>query len=71
MLLITTALASNNRISPGTLRRIPMRESMMAIASRTYFDWNTLPEIPGPLHVEVRTNAATLSWKPGPDALAS
>jgi hypothetical protein len=40
----------------------------MAIADRTYFDWNTLPEIPGPLRVEVRTNAATLSWKPVPDA---
>jgi hypothetical protein len=54
--------------SPGTLRQIPVRDSVMAIADETYFDWNVLPEIPAPLRGEVRANAATLSWKPGQDA---
>ncbi|PYT30351.1 MAG: hypothetical protein DMG57_08890 [Acidobacteria bacterium] len=57
-----------DRISPleesssGTLRQIPVRDSVMAIADETYFDWNVLPEIPGPLRVEVHANAARLIW---------
>ena len=63
-----------DRISPleepssGILRKIPVRDSVMAIADETYFDWNVLPEIPGPLRVEVHANAARLTWKPAQDA---
>jgi len=39
-------------------RQVPVRDSIMAIADRNYFDWNVLPEIPGGLRVEVSAHGA-------------
>ncbi len=53
---------------PSTLRQVPVRDSIMAIADASYFDWKVLPEIPGGLRVEVSANHAKLAWRPAGDA---
>ncbi len=52
----------------STLRQVPVRDSIMAIADANYFDWKVLPEIPGGLRVEARANGAKLSWRRTDDA---
>lgn len=53
---------------PSTLRKVPVRDSIMAIADADYFDWKVLPEIPGGLRVEVIEHSAKLSWRRTTDA---
>jgi hypothetical protein len=54
--------------SSSTLRQVPVRDSIMAIADADYFDWKVLPEIPGGLRVEVTEHGAKLSWRRTNDA---
>jgi hypothetical protein len=46
-----------------TLASVPVRDSVMAIADRDYFDWAVLPEAPSSLSAGAYGGAATLTWK--------
>jgi hypothetical protein len=50
------------------LRHVPVRDSVMAIADESYFDWAVLPEIPAPLRADVQGAAVKLTWPPSHDA---
>jgi hypothetical protein len=52
----------------STFRKVPVRDSIMAIADADYFDWKVLPEVPGGLRVRVAKHGAELSWHPTNDA---
>jgi hypothetical protein len=43
--------------------RVPVRDSLMAIADATYFDWAVLPEIPGGLTAKQSGATVTLKWQ--------
>jgi hypothetical protein len=45
-----------------TLQALPLKDSVMAIADESYFDWPLLPEAPSSLTVALRRNSAKLSW---------
>ncbi len=45
-----------------TLQALPLKDSVMAIADESYFDWPLLPEAPSSLTVALRGNSAKLSW---------
>jgi hypothetical protein len=45
-----------------TLQALPLKDSVMAIADESYFDWSLLPEAPSSLTVALRGNSAKLSW---------
>lgn len=47
----------------GTLENLPLRDSVMAIADRTYFDWPELPEAPSELNAKRTPGGADLTWK--------
>jgi hypothetical protein len=49
--------------STDTLEALPVRDSVMAIADESYFDWQVLPEAPSSLNVTASGNAAKLSWE--------
>lgn len=46
-----------------TLETLPMRDSLMAIADESYFDWPVLPETPSSLNVTQTGNSVKLSWE--------
>ena len=46
-----------------TLGEIPMRDSVMAIADQSYFDWAVLPETPSSLNVVSNVNSLRLTWE--------
>ncbi len=46
-----------------TLESIPFRDSAMAIADESYFDWPVLPEAPSSLNVAVVGNSVKLTWE--------
>jgi hypothetical protein len=46
-----------------TLASVPVRDSVMAIADRDYFDWPLLPEAPSSLNAEVFPGRTSLTWK--------
>jgi hypothetical protein len=50
------------------LLRVPVRDSVMAIADASYFDWMVLPEIPGALTATRAGTTVDLKWQPGSDA---
>ena len=52
---------------PGTLRHIPLRDSVLAIADRSYFDWQTLPEVPSRLTATAHLHSVSLRWTGGDD----
>ncbi len=46
-----------------TLESIPFRDSVLAIADESYFDWPVLPEAPSSLNVAVAGDSVKLSWE--------
>jgi len=48
----------------STLRHVPVRDSVMAIADESYFDWDVLPDIPAPLRAEIHGADVKLTWPP-------
>ncbi len=51
---------------PGThdtLEKLPVRDSIMAIADENYFDWPVLPEAPSSLNASVSGSSAKLTWE--------
>jgi hypothetical protein len=51
------------RETSDTLEGLPIRDSVMAIADASYFDWPLLPEAPSSLNVSGTGNAAKLTWE--------
>ena len=47
----------------GVLESVPVRDSVMAIADESYFDWPVLPEAPSGLKVSASRGTARLSWE--------
>jgi hypothetical protein len=47
----------------GTLDRLPLRDSVMAIADQSYLDWPELPEAPSDLNAGQNGTAVQLTWK--------
>ncbi|HTQ56200.1 MAG TPA: hypothetical protein VMI94_17150 [Bryobacteraceae bacterium] len=47
---------------PG-LADVPVRDSVMAIADESYFDWPVLPEAPSSLHATAAGDEVRLSWQ--------
>lgn len=45
-----------------TLEALPLRDSVMAIADESYFDWPVLPETPSSLKVVSSGNSLKLTW---------
>jgi hypothetical protein len=51
---------------PGTtdtLESLPLRDSIMAVADASYFDWPVLPEAPSSLDVSSAGGATKLTWQ--------
>lgn len=51
---------------PGTndtLEQIPLRDSVMAIADESYFDWTELPEAPSEMILAIEEAGVHLTWK--------
>jgi len=51
---------------PGTtdtLEALPVKDSIMAVADESYFDWPVLPEAPSSLNLAVSGNTAKLDWQ--------
>ena len=51
---------------PGTtdtLEAVPVKDSILAVADETYFDWPVLPEAPSSLNVSITGNTARLDWQ--------
>jgi len=46
-----------------TLQSIPVRDSVLAIADASYFDWPVLPQAPSGLRVTRSANAVLLQWE--------
>jgi hypothetical protein len=46
-----------------TLESVPVRDSVMAIADASYFDWSVLPEAPSSLNAKNSGSAVNLVWK--------
>jgi hypothetical protein len=47
----------------NVLESVPVRDSVLAIADRTYFDWAVLPEAPSSLTAAVGNGTVELSWE--------
>jgi hypothetical protein len=50
------------RGTTDTLESVPVRDSVMAIADASYFDWAVLPEAPSSLNAKVSGGAVDLTW---------
>jgi hypothetical protein len=46
-----------------TVEGAPIRDSVMAIADESYFDWDTPPEAPSSLNAQASGGAVELSWE--------
>jgi hypothetical protein len=46
-----------------TLEQFPLKDSVMAIADQSFFDWEELPEAPSELKASASVNGAQLTWK--------
>ncbi len=46
-----------------TLESIPVKDSIVAVADESYFDWPVLPEAPSSLNVSMAGNATRLTWE--------
>lgn len=51
------------RGTTNTLNRLPVLDSVLVIADRSYFDWPILPEAPSSLHAQASANSVTLTWE--------
>jgi hypothetical protein len=49
--------------SRNVLESVPVRDSVLAIADASYFDWNVLPEAPSSLRARRGAGAVTLTWE--------
>ena len=49
--------------SRNVLASVPVRDSVLAIADASYFDWNVLPEAPSSLRAQRGAGAVTLTWE--------
>lgn len=49
--------------SEGTLEKLPVTDSIMAIADADYFDWAVLPEAPSSLSAITTGSAVKLTWQ--------
>jgi polysaccharide biosynthesis protein PslG len=49
--------------SNDTLQQLPLRDSAMAIADESYFDWPELPEAPSELNASSGGTGVQLTWK--------
>jgi hypothetical protein len=47
----------------NVLDSVPVRDSLMAIADESYFDWPSLPEAPSSLKAQTLGKAVELSWE--------
>jgi hypothetical protein len=47
----------------NVLASVPVRDSVLAIADTSYFDWNVLPEAPSGLRAEPETEGLRLTWE--------
>jgi len=47
----------------GTLDRLPLRDSVMAIADRSFFDWAELPEAPSDLNLKHSGSRVQIEWR--------
>ena len=47
-----------------TLEALPVKDSIMAVADASYFDWPVLPEAPSSLEASLSGPAVKLSWQP-------
>lgn len=45
-----------------TIQTLPMRDSVLAIADESYFDWLVLPETPSSLNVTLAGSSLKLTW---------
>jgi hypothetical protein len=52
-----------SRGTTDVLESVPVRDSVMAIADESYFDWPMLPEAPSALNVSSLGRSAKLSWE--------
>ncbi len=50
------------KATTDTLEALPMRDSVMAIADESYFDWPVLPETPSSLNVVSNGSFPKLTW---------
>jgi hypothetical protein len=46
----------------NTLESVPVRDSILAIADASYFDWSVLPEAPSSLRAQYEKDGLRLSW---------
>jgi hypothetical protein len=46
----------------NVLESVPVRDSVLAIADASYFDWNVLPEAPSSLRAQRAPEGVKLSW---------
>jgi hypothetical protein len=51
------------KAAPDTFTSLPMRDTVMAIADRSYFDWQVLPEAPGSLAATASSGGVSLAWQ--------
>ena len=49
--------------SDDSLRQLPLRDNVMAIADQSYFNWPELPEAPSELNASQTGRAVQLTWK--------
>jgi len=49
--------------STDTLQSAPVRDSVLAIADESYFDWDVLPEAPSSLNARAAGGSVELSWE--------
>jgi hypothetical protein len=52
-----------NRGTEGSLEQLPLRDSVMAIVDRSYFDWPELPEAPSDLNAKRAAAGADVTWR--------
>ena len=45
------------------LESVPVRDSILAVADETYFDWAVLPEAPSSLSAKIEGNVLNLRWE--------
>ncbi|MBZ5669874.1 MAG: hypothetical protein LAO04_09100 [Acidobacteriia bacterium] len=46
-----------------TIEDVPVRDSVLAVADESYFDWDVLPESPSSLNAQASGGSVVLSWE--------
>ncbi len=47
----------------GALASVPLRDSVMAVADASHFDWDVLPEAPSSLEAKATAGSVSLNWE--------